>query len=169
MKVKNYTKKPLTSISVSAYSATESRNFGREAIDEVELLKEQVALLQSNLNDKELASRIASAKLVKLIPDLESITSESTATQSKKIIDELKEIAASLSNAIAPQHFVRSVSIRPENYQMKHLDAPNNATIKFRQRSHSSSNNKPSIRHSPRSLVNDKELKELHFNIKRNF
>uniref|UniRef100_A0AC34RI87 Rab-GAP TBC domain-containing protein n=1 Tax=Panagrolaimus sp. JU765 TaxID=591449 RepID=A0AC34RI87_9BILA len=137
-----------------------------EMVEELELLKEQVALLQSNLNDKDLTSRISSSRLVKLIPEIEESLTEPS--KISKIIDEIRDIAQNLSKSTTTQKWIRIVS-KPEQHALKILDISKDNGIKFRPRSQSGSNTKSQLRVTPRSLRNENELKELHFGMKKNF
>uniref|UniRef100_A0A914PPU9 Uncharacterized protein n=1 Tax=Panagrolaimus davidi TaxID=227884 RepID=A0A914PPU9_9BILA len=64
------------------------------SLKEVELMKEQVSILQSNLNDKDLVSRVAASRLLKLISDIDLSSGDSTTKSSFK--SELKDIAETL-------------------------------------------------------------------------
>lgn len=173
-------KLPLTSISVSASAhEAEAKNSAKmntrlqneedlyqpsdEMLEELELLKEQVALLQSNLNDKELVSRMSAARILKVLPELE----ESTRDPSKisQISEEMQNIASNLSANTVPNQWVRNVATRSEQCP---VEVPRDGNMKFRQRSQSGTITRPQ-RVIPRSLRNDNELKELHFVMKKNF
>jgi len=173
-------KLPLTSISVSATAhEKESKNNAKQSVrfqdeeqttrlnedvlEELELLKEQVALLQSSLNDKDIVSRISASRLLKILPELEQAIRDPS--RIPQISEEIKNIANSLSGNTVPNQWVRNVTTRSEPCP---VDIPKDGNLKFRPRSQSGSNTKPQ-RLVPRSLRNDNELKELHFVMKKNF
>ena len=173
-------KLPLTSISVSATAhEKESKNNSKLSVrfqdeeqttrldevvlEELELLKEQVALLQSSLNDKDIVSRISASRLLKILPELEQASRDPS--RISQISEEVKNIANSLSGNTVPNQWVRNVTTRAEPCP---VDIPKDGNLKFRPRSQSGSNTKPQ-RPVPRSLRNDNELKELHFVMKKNF
>ncbi|KAE9556205.1 hypothetical protein FO519_000544 [Halicephalobus sp. NKZ332] len=145
-------KLPLTSISVSASAhETESQNISKmgkknegeqtarsngEMLEELELLKEQVALLQSSLNDKDLVSRVSASRILKLIPELEEVCRESARISG--ISEEMQNIANSLSGNTVPNHWIRNVATRSEQCA---VEIQKDGSAKFRPRSQSGSTN----------------------------
>jgi TBC1 domain family protein 5 len=145
------------------------------SLKEVELMKEQVSILQSNLNDKDLVSRVAASRLLKLISDIDLLSGDSTTKSSIK--SELKDIAETLSRSTVPEFTIRSVPLKIDPGQMRGaVEVAKEAGSPLRPPTLSGpltlplpGSFRPLSRSISRSLRNENELKELHFDRKKNF
>lgn len=130
-------------------------------------MKEQVSILQSNLNDKDLVSRVAASRLLKAISDIDLLTGDSTTKSSIK--SELRDIAETLSRSTVPEFTIRSVPLKIDAGAMRGaVEVAKEAGSPLRPPTLSGSF-RPLSRSISRSLRNDNELKELHFDRKKNF
>lgn len=138
-------------------------------------MKEQVSILQSNLNDKDLVSRVAASRLLKLISDIDLLSGDSTTKSSIK--SELKDIAETLSRSTVPEFTIRSVPLKIDPGQMRGaVEVAKEAGSPLRPPTLSGpltlplpGSFRPLSRSISRSLRNENELKELHFDRKKNF
>lgn len=122
-------------------------------------MKEQVALLQSRLNDVDLVARIGSRRLMGLIDDVDLIGGN--AERQEKLKQEIREIADQLTRNTVSEQWIRNVPI-PVDPSSNALDAVELAREAGTSPLQTHLNNR-----NPRSLRKENELVELHFNSKR--
>lgn len=141
-------------------------------------MKEQVSILQSNLNDKDLVSHVASSRLLKLLSDIELLNGDPATKASIK--SELHDIAETLSRSTVPEFSIRSVPIKIDAAEMRgavelakeagsplrSMDPP---SFRPSQSQIQSGSFRQISRSISRSLHDNNELKELHFDRKKNF
>uniref|UniRef100_A0A914CC24 Rab-GAP TBC domain-containing protein n=1 Tax=Acrobeloides nanus TaxID=290746 RepID=A0A914CC24_9BILA len=130
----------------------------QDDMSEIELMKEQVALLQSRLNEHDLVARVGSRKLLAIADDIDLLGGN--AEKQEKLKQEIREIANQLTRNTVSEQWVQNV---PTEISSNGLDAVELA----REAGTSPLQNNHSLNRHPKSLRKENELLEIHFNPKR--
>ncbi|KAL3119614.1 hypothetical protein niasHT_006700 [Heterodera trifolii] len=140
--------------------------------DEIELMKEQIAQLQSRLNDSDLLKQICTQNITSLVKELEK-TGPFTEEQAKKI-NKIREIAEQLNRSSVPEQLIpRYLHALPSTSATNSTTGETGpievASELLGLRPSTPSETVARSRLSSKSLNNSNELIELRFDRKKNF
>ncbi|KAL3076701.1 hypothetical protein niasHS_013497 [Heterodera schachtii] len=140
--------------------------------DEIELMKEQIAQLQSRLNDSDLLKQICTQNITSLVKELEK-TGPFAEEQTKKI-NKIREIAEQLNRSSVPEQLIpRYLHALPSTSATNSTTGETGpievASELLGLRPSTPSETVARSRLSSKSLNNSNELIELRFDRKKNF